>query len=106
MMKPLKIYVAGPMTGLPDMNYPAFHAATARLRAAGHEVFNPAETIFSMPPDKVTHREALMIDLAWICRHAEAMALLPGWRSSRGVLAEHATALAIGMTTGNVEDFL
>lgn len=38
-----KIYLAGPMSGLPDLNYPAFHAAAAKLRAMGHVVLNPAE---------------------------------------------------------------
>ena len=38
-----RIYLAGPMSGLPDFNYPAFHAAAAVLRAQGHYVENPAE---------------------------------------------------------------
>ena len=36
-------YLAGPITGLPDLNYPVFHAEAARLRALGYEVVNPAE---------------------------------------------------------------
>ena len=43
-----KIYIAGPMTGLPELNFPAFHAEAARLRAFGYEVINPAE----INPDK------------------------------------------------------
>lgn len=37
------IYLCGPMTGLPEYNYPAFHAAAAELRAQGWRVVNPAE---------------------------------------------------------------
>lgn len=39
----MKLYIAGPMTGLPDLDFPAFHEAAAKLRAQGHEVINPAE---------------------------------------------------------------
>lgn len=39
----MRWYVSGPMTGLPLLNFPAFHAAAAKLRAQGHEVINPAE---------------------------------------------------------------
>lgn len=38
-----RIYLSGPMTGLPDYNYPAFNAEAARLRALGYTVENPAE---------------------------------------------------------------
>ena len=37
------IYIAGPMTGRPDLNFPAFHAAATTLRDAGFDVVNPAE---------------------------------------------------------------
>ncbi|WP_259331943.1 DUF4406 domain-containing protein [Pseudomonas sp. GW101-3H06] len=38
-----RVYVAGPMTGLMDFNYPAFNAAADQLRALGYEVENPAD---------------------------------------------------------------
>ena len=37
------IYLSGPMTGLPEFNYPAFHEAARRWRAIGWDVINPAE---------------------------------------------------------------
>ena len=38
-----RIYLSGPMSGLPELNFPAFHAEAARLRALGFEVVNPAD---------------------------------------------------------------
>lgn len=106
----MKIYLAGPMRGLPDYNFPSFHAAAKSLRADGHIVFSPAErdiekygaeTTSSNPVEweagasKI--REALKADLVWICDEAEAIALLPGWERSRGATAELATARALGL---------
>ena len=43
-------------------------------------------------------REALGADTAWICAHADAIALLPGWEKSTGATAENALAVALGLT--------
>lgn len=43
-----RIYISGPMTGLSEYNYPAFHAAAQALREAGYHVTNPAEN--GLPP--------------------------------------------------------
>lgn len=89
----MNVYLAGKMRGLPDLGYPAFNAAAAELRAQGHFVFSPPETI----PLKTDIRRAMAIDTAWICTYADAIALLPGWESSTGATAEHALAKAIGI---------
>ena len=38
-----RIYLSGAMTGCPDLNFPAFHAAAKALRERGLVVINPAE---------------------------------------------------------------
>lgn len=38
-----KLYIAGPMTGYPDANYPAFHVARDALLAHGYQVVSPAD---------------------------------------------------------------
>lgn len=111
----MKIYLAGPMTGIPHFNFPAFHAAAERLRAEGHFVFSPAEkdnerhgtdiskgnangdVALATKQHGFSRREALGVDLAWICAEAEGVALLPGWQNSKGAKAERAAAEALGL---------
>lgn len=111
----MKIYVAGPMRGIPEFNFPAFYEASAILRALGHSVFNPAEKDNEKHGTDISAgnatgdesiatkqhgfnlREALAADLDFICREADAIALLPGWERSKGATAEHATAVALGL---------
>lgn len=88
-----KIYIAGPMTGLPELNFPAFHAAAQELRAAGHDVINPAE----INPDPGTAWEDCMrADIAQLVT-CDAIFLLPGWERSRGASLEHHIARELGL---------
>jgi hypothetical protein len=102
-----RVYLAGPMTGIPGHNFPAFNAAAAKLRADGHFVFNPAEVELggfettkefkeegSCPRD--VYRNAMAEDVRFICLEADAIAMLPGWENSKGARAEWHLSLALG----------
>jgi hypothetical protein len=92
-----KIYLAGPMTGYPDHNYPAFHAAASSLRAAGHEVYNPAEIPWNGPGGTWPVRRAFASYAQFICLEACTIVLLPGWEESTGVGAELPLARLCGL---------
>lgn len=88
-----RIYVAGPMSNLPDFNYPAFHAEAARLRALGFEVFNPAEN--PVPPCG-SWGGYMRMAIAQLVQ-CEAIRLLPGWENSSGARLEEHIAMRLGM---------
>jgi hypothetical protein len=111
----MKIYLAGPMRGIPQFNFPAFYEAAEKLRRQGHEVFSPAErdnerhgkdigqdnptgdVKLAAEQHGFNLREALYDDMTYITLHANAIALLPGWERSKGATAERATAECLGL---------
>lgn len=113
-----KVYLAGPMSNLPEFNFPTFFKAEKELQDRGYEVFNPArhdtdkygastfkqcstgnhnelkEVLKDRTP---TYRDFMKVDLNWIIDNADAIALLPGWENSKGANAEVALAKCLGL---------
>ena len=87
-------YVAGPMSGYQNLNFPAFHAKAAELRALGHEVANPAEI---NPDMSAKWEDCMRADIAELVK-CDAIFMLAGWEESRGASLEHGIAVALGMT--------
>lgn len=98
----MKVYIAGPMTGIPEFNYPAFDAAQADLVAAGYEVESPAAA-------GQVHwwgwEEYMRRGLAELLR-CQAVALLPGWEGSKGTLVEVGVAETLRMWVFPLGEFL
>lgn len=92
-MKPIRCYLAGPMSGLPELNFPAFHQAAASLRASGYDVVNPAEINADPTAGWTT---CMRQDIAQLVT-CDAIALLPGWQKSRGAKLEHHIAIQLAM---------
>ena len=90
MTKP-KIYIAGPMTGYPNLNAQAFFKAEAELLDAGSIVLNPASL-----PNGLTEPEYMDICFAMI-RAADAIHSLAGWEQSEGAQAEYHYAKKLGL---------
>lgn len=113
-----RIYIAGPMSGLPFFNFPAFDAAEKRWRDWGWQVASPAQhdrkqglregqfptgdvnALLAISPNFL--REAMGWDLAEVMC-SQAIALLPGWCMSKGAVAEAALARVLGLRAYNAE---
>lgn len=96
-----RIYLSGPMTGLPGLNFAAFHAMTTSLRAGGHTVTNPAE----LNPDGGTWNDCMRRDIAALM-DCDTVATLPGWQESKGAQLEVLIAQHLGMTVVNAHDLV
>lgn len=88
-----RIYISGPMTGLPKLNIPAFHAEAERLRKLGHEVVNPVELNRYPTP---SWRECMRNDLRALL-DCDTVAVLDGWQHSKGASLEVDIAQKLGM---------
>lgn len=95
------IYIAGPMTGLPDFNKPAFFAAEEKLREQGMLAINPAKHEVKEPTWERYMRMAIVSMLK-----ANEIALLPGWQDSRGAKLELLIAQNLGMPSWDYRDGL
>jgi len=122
-----KVYIAGPMSGIPQFNYPAFDAAAAILRAQDYEIQSPAEM------DDPNIREAALAsetgnfrefdgilernghqpetwgdflsrDVKLVADEIDAIVLLPGWEASRGARLEVFVALSVQKPVGELID--
>lgn len=111
----MKWYLSGPMSGLPQFNFPAFDAAATNLREAGYEIVSPHELdseavqkaawasdtgdVSELPPGE-TWGALLARDVKIIADEVDGIILLPGWTKSRGARLEVVTGLLAGKVFG------
>ena len=87
----MRIYIAGPMTGMPELNHPEFFRVEEVLKENGHIPINPARN-----PHGLEQHHYMDICMA-LLRSSEAILLLKGWGNSKGAMAEYHYAEAIGL---------
>jgi len=96
-----RIYICGPMTGLPEFNYPAFNSAAEVLRGMGAAVENPAE---NPEPECKSWSGYMRLSLAQLVK-CNVLVVLPGWFWSRGARVEIFVAFILGLKIQHIRDF-
>lgn len=110
----MRYYLAGPMTGIPQFNFPLFHKAAAELRANGYDIVSPAEldspavakaamastdgALGSGVIAGETWGEILARDVQVVADKVDGVVFLPNWHKSRGAKLE----AFVGLLTGKV----
>lgn len=99
----MKVYVIGPVTGVDELNRPAFEEARAALRALDGR-FKVAIPHDFVPAD-ASWREAMRISVRALLDH-DAVAWLPGTEESRGASVERDLAEGLGMPCSPLGEWL
>lgn len=110
-------YIAGPMTGIPQFNFPRFEHAAKTLRAAGFSIISPHEqdapevqkVAWASPDGKLdnagkvgglTWGQILAKDVELVADKIDGIIFLPDWTMSRGAKLEAFTGLLTGKKFG------
>lgn len=112
----MRLYLAGPMTGIPQFNLPAFDEAASNLRIVlggdGVDVVSPAEIddpatrAASLASSDGLLVDGLLNDETWgdflsrdvklVADEVDAIMVLPGWEKSKGARLEVFVARSVG----------
>lgn len=96
-----KLYIAGPMSGYPDCNYPEFNAAEYLLREKGFTVLNPAST-----GEGDSHYVDLIRKDLLMLLECDGVAVLENWWESVGARNEVQVAGILKMPVRPVGEWL
>lgn len=103
-------YLAGPMRGIEEYNFPAFKKAAKMLRSTGWDIYSPAERDETDGVAVQQHEERrgdgdwaaslgldyyMQFDLAAVSR-MDAVICLPNWEASQGARLETMVAAELG----------
>jgi hypothetical protein len=112
------VYIAGPMRGIKDYNFPAFDAASVKLEAMGYQVISPADLDreaghsfselgsdwdWNTIPEGFNLKQAVIRDTFAIINNADEICLLTGWANSKGAQAEAALGRWLGLKVWELE---
>jgi hypothetical protein len=86
----MKLYIAGPMTGIKDNNFPEFFYTENHLLYCGYEVCNPAK----IGAPGLTWREYMMLDIPELMK-CDGVCVLDDWFNSKGASLEVSIAKAL-----------
>jgi len=110
-MSPQRIYLAGPVTGLPDANKPAFAFAQQQIERMGHFAINPHTLVANARINPADWQACMRLCINRLTMGAgltsqpiDMVVMLPGWQQSRGATLERTIALTLGIPVKTIEE--
>ena len=91
----MRIYVSGPMTGMPHLNRESFDDACNDLLVDGHIPVNPYIECSALS-EQCARGDYMWVDLKALL-DCDAIKMLPGWEKSWEAVLEHTIAMAVKM---------
>jgi hypothetical protein len=91
-MSKIKVYIAGPITGLPNNNIEEFRIVEQLLKAKGYETIVPHDLFDGIDTSNFTHQNYMDICIP-AAKTANCLCFLENWQQSKGSLMEMQVAL-------------
>lgn len=98
----MKIYISGPISGMPYLNKQAFTAAESFILHMGHQAVNPLKNGLRLTAPWADH---MRIDIKMLM-DCDAVVYLQGCERSRGASLEIDIARRIGMRCMSLSEFM
>lgn len=99
------VYICGPITDMPQNNYPAFETAEVELKKRGIPCVNPHALFDQMNHNGFTHDEYMRTCISFLAQ-CDKVVTLRGWEGSKGALIETRVARLLDKEIAIIESIL
>lgn len=101
----IKIYIAGPITDLPENNIDEFRIVETILKKKGYDTIVPHDLFCGIDTQHFSHTDYMNICLP-AAKNCNCLCFLEGWRESKGAIMEMELAIENNLKVVFAKNFL